>query len=182
MPLPPWLSERGYLMSLAAGGLGVGLLVAFWVRRPLLIRLEEWAFRTHPTLAGPWVARLGRMAASLEGLRQRQDALRLLGWSGVVWGSALLTNVCVLQALRIEVPLLCSLFLLVVLQLGISLSTVPGTLGIFEYLCVVSLALFGVEDSLALSFGLVLHSLVLLPPMVGLLCFWFNPERSARPI
>lgn len=181
MPLPTWLSERGYWLSLAVGAMGVGLVLAFRGWHPLLTRLERWAVRAHPTLAAPWLARAGRLVASLEVLRQRKDALRLLGWSVVVWGSALLTNLAILQALGIESTFLCALFLLVVLQLGISLSTVPGTVGVFEYLCVVSLALFGVEESLALSFGLVLHTLVLLPSVLGLLCLGFNPERTARP-
>ena len=38
------------------------------------------------------------------------------------------------------------LLVLVVLQVGITLPSVPGRIGVFEYLCILSLAVFGVAQ------------------------------------
>jgi hypothetical protein len=55
----------------------------------------------------------------------------------------------------------------------------PGRLGIFEGICVVSLeSFFGVPFDQALAVGLVLHLVVMGPPLVtaALLAFW--PSRQ----
>lgn len=57
---------------------------------------------------------------------------------------------------------------------------VPGRLGLFEGICVLSLTLFDVPRDLALAVGLVLHGVVMGPPLVGaaLLALW--PGRLRR--
>jgi hypothetical protein len=56
-----------------------------------------------------------------------------------------------------------------VLQISavVPLPTTPGRVGLFHYLCVISLAIFGVTNQVALSYGLILHALVYLPMSVG---------------
>ena len=62
---------------------------------------------------------------------------------------------------------------LVGLQAGISLPAIPGTIGLFEYICILALSVFGVDQSLALSFGLLLHAIVLIPTtLAGIASFW----------
>jgi hypothetical protein len=56
--------------------------------------------------------------------------------------------------------------LLAVLQLGVAVPSVPGRFGVFEGLCLLTLAVFGVEANLALAYGVMLHGVVLLPPLV----------------
>jgi uncharacterized membrane protein YbhN (UPF0104 family) len=79
-----------------------------------------------------------------------------------------------LLALGIEVPLvMASLFVLVVIHIGLVVPSSPGRIGVFHYLCVLSLSIFGVEGALALAYGFVLHFIVVLPVvLVGLLCLW----------
>jgi uncharacterized membrane protein YbhN (UPF0104 family) len=46
---------------------------------------------------------------------------------------------------------------------------VPGRIGIFEYICVLTLAVFGISQSAAFAYGILLHSLVFIPPtLLGL--------------
>jgi hypothetical protein len=69
-----------------------------------------------------------------------------------------------------------------VLQAGISMPSVPGRIGLFEYLCVLTLSLFGVSQEEALSYGIVLHALVFLPTiLLGVLALMgvgMRPERN----
>jgi uncharacterized membrane protein YbhN (UPF0104 family) len=63
--------------------------------------------------------------------------------------------------------LTASLLILIALQAGISIPSVPGRIGIFEYICVLALAVFGVGQSTAFGYGVVLHGLVLLTPILA---------------
>jgi glycosyltransferase 2 family protein len=81
-----------------------------------------------------------------------------LGISGVA------VNDCILRALHIDTPLIASVVLLVILQVGVAVPSTPGKVGVFQYLAVKGLSLFGVDGTPALAFGLILHILVFLPP------------------
>ena len=121
-----------------------------------------------------WLApRIESGLASLEIIRRRDDLLRLIFWTALIWGLAITTNYFTLLALDIHLPLTASMLILFGLQAGISLPAIPGTIGLFEYICVLALSVFGVDQALALSFGLLLHAIVLVPTtLAGMVSFW----------
>ena len=67
-------------------------------------------------------------------------------------------------SLGIDVPLVAPLLLLVVLQIGVRVPSSPGSIGVFHYLSVLTLSVFGVEKDLAFSYGVLLHLVTYLPP------------------
>jgi uncharacterized membrane protein YbhN (UPF0104 family) len=81
-----------------------------------------------------------------------------LGMSGVA------LNDFVIRALHIQAPLIASVVLLIILQVGVAVPSTPGKLGVFQYLAKLGLSLFGIASAPALAFGLVLHILIFLPP------------------
>ncbi|MFB3902787.1 MAG: lysylphosphatidylglycerol synthase transmembrane domain-containing protein [Acidobacteriota bacterium] len=81
----------------------------------------------------------------------------------VLWFGGAVVNWLILQSLGIEAGWLAAVVLLVVLQAGVAVPSTPAKLGVFQYLAVLGLGLFGVEKSPALVFGLVLHLMVFLP-------------------
>ncbi len=174
VPLPAWLGRTGILVS--------GLLVALL----LLVILgayhsKDTAYALYRFLS--WIPgiqrfdpeslsqdkglerRLGTIAAGLSALYRRDVALPLAGWSVFVWAMAALTNYLTFLALGIKAPFLAALFLLAALHLGVAVPSSPGRVGVFHYICVLSLSLFSVDRSLALSYGLVLHLIVFAPMM-----------------
>jgi hypothetical protein len=165
------------------------LLVLFLLfrREWLLSILSRMMSRVAPPLQADIVNRVGLAFSSLAVLRNQRDNLRLAWWSAVVWGTAILTNYLVLQALHLPAPPVSALFVLLVVQVGISLPSAPATIGVFEYLCVVALAFFNVEATEALGFGILLHILVFAPPtLAGLLLFWSSgvtlSQVTAQPL
>ena len=72
------------------------------------------------------------------------------------------------------------LLVLIALQAGISLPSIPGRFGIFEYICVLALGSFGVAQPLALSYGLLLHFVVLVPTTVLGGVFFIGLGRERR--
>lgn len=101
---------------------------------------------------------------SLEVLRRWDVSLGVGGSSVLIWLLAASTNYITFLALRLHLSFLAAVFLLVVLQVGVAVPSSPGKVGVFHYLCLLALSVFGVERSLALSYGLVLYFIVFLPP------------------
>jgi uncharacterized membrane protein YbhN (UPF0104 family) len=66
----------------------------------------------------------------------------------------------------LRLPPVAALSLLVVLQVGTVPPSLPGKVGIFHYLTVVALALFGVDRATALSYAIVLYGVALLPKIL----------------
>jgi uncharacterized protein (TIRG00374 family) len=97
----------------------------------------------------------------------------LWGWSVVIWSAGALANELTLQAMGIRVPFLTPVVLLVTLQIGSKVPTVPANLGVFHYIAVLTLGLFGVDRTVALGYAFVLHAVVSLAPAVmGGFCLW----------
>jgi uncharacterized protein (TIRG00374 family) len=174
VPVPDWLRLSGAISALVLVLLLLAVLLLTGQRRSLLAAMD----RVGDVV--PVLQRLGlsrRTAALADGLSALQSGrvnVRLLLWTAGIWLLAGLTNFLILLALHIEVPLLvASLVVLVVVHLGMVVPSSPARIGVFHYLCLLSLSLLGVEESAALAYGFVLHGIVVLPVIVaGLLCLW----------
>ncbi len=174
LPVPHWLRLAGAASALALAVLLLAVLLLTGQRGRLLGAMGR------VDQAVPVLGRLGlsrrtaALADGLSSLQSRQVNLRLLVWTVGIWLLAGVTNCLVLLALDIEVPLLLgALVVLVVVHLGMVVPSSPARIGVFHYLCLLSLALLGVDASLGLAYGFVLHSVVVLPVIfVGLFCLW----------
>jgi uncharacterized membrane protein YbhN (UPF0104 family) len=103
----------------------------------------------------------------------------LLGSSLYLWAGSILTNYFVLCALQIQATFLAAIVLAVILQVGVAVPSSPGKIGVFQYLAVLGLTLFGVAKSSALAFGLILHLLVFVPAAIMALIFWVKSNDTA---
>lgn len=181
IPLPAFVHRPVYLLMLSTFSIaGVGAAVAY--RRPALQSgingLRAWL----PTrVYEPILASLRSVLSGLSTLGSRHDLIRLSAWTALSWATAVLNNHLTLLALGIHVPLTASMLLLVVLQAGISIASVPASIGIFEYLCIVVLALFRVDQASALSFGVLLHAVVMIPTLIaGVPLVWHFAAGTKR--
>ena len=181
MPLPEWIGTHASGFLVSGAGVVVVLLLLVLFREGIGGGIARASALLPERVRALFLRSATSALATLDVLRARQDALNIALCSILIWATAAFTNYAVLRALGIGTPWIAAVLVLVVLQIGISLSTVPATLGVFEYLCVLSLAVFGVGEVQALGFGIVLHALVLLPILVGLFFFW-NVRLSLRVV
>ena len=155
--LPQYVHDaRHGVVVLAAIPLLVAALMAV-CGEPLL----QWVSAPSRGAVPGWRSRLGRHGVSvLRGLSilRRRPTLAVLQVGYLVgWLCLAGVNFVVLEALGIAAPLAAALLLLVILQVGTSVPSTPGKVGVFQYLCVVTLAPFGVPQDEALAYGIVLH-------------------------
>ena len=174
MPLPGWVNNSAYTLILVAilGAFGTLIVVLFPNR---FVAIAQKFIQLLPKKIGVYISdRLQYGLASLDVFQSRKDMAWLAFWSTLIWSTALLNNQLTLLAVQIHLPFIASLLLLVSLQAGISLPSVPGSIGIFEYICVLALSVFQIDQAAALSFAIILHMLVFIPiTLLGLISIWF---------
>jgi len=79
---------------------------------------------------------------------------------------AVSTNMLVFRAFDLQVPLVTGLALLVILQIGTTVVSVPGNVGVFHYLTVLTLGALHVSRSDALAVAVVLHAVSIGPKVL----------------
>lgn len=173
MPLPPWVKGSSLIVS---GGM-VGALAVMTALSRWEDRLPGWLDRI--VGAESWFTRHGvtgvirRAALSLRPLKSLRMNLQLWGWSAFNWALMIFTNLILFWAFNLHLPWTAAPLLLAILNIGIIVPSSPGRLGVFHYLCVLTLGLYGVDAALALAYGIVLHALVYLPIfIVGAYFLW----------
>jgi uncharacterized membrane protein YbhN (UPF0104 family) len=177
MPLPGWFSRSTWGTALTLALVG-GLL---WAGLHWQAPLFRWAGRVMAYLPVGWdqalLPRLRRLTNGLEAIRRPDVSAQAFFWTGMTWGLGALANLAVLAAFGIP-STVAALFLLAALMVGGTVPT-PGRLGIYEGVCVVSLALFGIPRDQALAVGLVLHLIVMGPPLIVAAALTLWPDRRS---
>jgi len=173
LPLPDWLRSSGYTFTLLTViSLGLVFIVAYrldWFSAFLQNLAAHLPLRFREKVQRWLVSGL----SSLMILRSKAQLAKLAVLSIVIWVIPVFTNHLTLLALQIKLPLIASLLTMIVLQASVAIPSVPGRIGLFQYLCVLSLSLFGVNESLAFSYGILLHGIALLPStLAGLIFLW----------
>jgi uncharacterized protein (TIRG00374 family) len=153
--------------QLSVGG---AALVGLWLMARYAIaiarRVERWLPRLPPRWRSIAKSTLVRFVDGLGTLRRLHTGGALLALSLAVMTASATTNYLVMLAFDFDVPAWSALFLLVLLQVGSVPPSLPGKIGVFHYLTVIGLAVFGVERSAAFSYSIVLYAVALLPKVV----------------
>ena len=166
--LPAWLAARLEPVLVLALLLSVAAVILLG-GRSLVVRVLDWMLAHWPRPAGAplphWLSfGRDRLLAALEGLAalgQPAVLLPIWGWTVVFWLVAGLTNFILFLAFDLPPSALAALFVLVVLQAGVAVPSTPGKIGVFHYLSMLSLSVFGVSAEVGLAYGLALHVVVI---------------------
>lgn len=128
-----------------------------------------------------WLRRRAGSSGSIIDWIERQAAGVRRGWQEIAAGTHLWTllvltatallssasaNWMIFRAFALPVPPVAALVLLAVLQVGTAIVSVPGNIGVFQGLTIVTLAAWHVPPSTALAVAIVLHVVTLGPRVV----------------
>lgn len=84
--------------------------------------------------------------------------LRALGWSLFMWAVIAAVNGTVFWTFDLPVPfVLGSIAVTAIVAIAVSVPSAPGYIGAFQLGCILSLALFHVDQSRAMAYSIVLH-------------------------
>lgn len=118
-------------------------------------------------------------------LTNMRAVVPILVYSIAVWGCAVLGVYYSVLALHLHVPILASIFLIVLISLGSMIPSAPAFIGTMQYACVIGLAVYGVEKSEALAYSTVYHATQFFPiTLAGFYYAWrshFRLSEISRP-
>ena len=138
----------------------------------------------------PWLALLGRVTHRLlpqriadrlthwaegivEGLSVLKSPARFAGvvvWSLVLWCTNAASFAVCFRAFGLDVPLEAALLLQGIIGFGVAVPSTPGFVGVFEVATRVTLGIYAVDASRAVSYALTYHLTTFLP--ITLLGLW----------
>jgi len=154
-------------VAYVAGGLAVAGLVLFVLWPVAFLKSARFAFKVLPASLREKASRFTESA--LEAFAALKDPKAVAAVAALSMGLLVfqvLTMLFLARALRLGVPLGAALFVLLVRGLGDIPPGVPGRIGIFEYTVIVPLAAFGIAQTPALSYAVMLHLVTQVPKII----------------
>jgi glycosyltransferase 2 family protein len=165
------LSAVATSAALFFGGLLVLALLVVHRPAPWLSLFERLAQRVLPArAAGPVIQAAEGMIAGLTVLKSPSRFAGVVFWSLVLWIKNAAAFAICFRAFGLAVPLESALLLQGIIGFGVAVPSTPGFLGVFEAATLVTLRLYGVDSSLAVSYALTYHLTTFLP--ITLLGLW----------
>jgi len=167
--LPSWSQQSAMVLAPVFVCLfGLILALAYQRRRTLAV-VESVVGRIPRLDPQPLIKSLDSALSGFDVLGSLRANLVLWGWSIAVWTTSGLFILAVMVAFHIDAPPAASFLLLCVTSLGMTVPSSPGYIGVYHWLVVGTLQIFGVDRELALSFAFALHALTFLPlTLVGI--------------
>jgi glycosyltransferase 2 family protein len=171
--LPGWAHRLAWIAGLASLSILVGLRFLFDRRESLIRACERLLGAPTDGLRGRRLLKVveGLLAGS-EALANYRRVLVVLLYSMAVWVVEIVTVAVFLAAFSVPAPWFPSAtVILVVLNLGLLIPISPGSVGVYQLLCVFALSSWGVDRELALTLGIVMQAVLFIPLyFAGVIC------------
>lgn len=166
-PFPEVVKLSAYFTFGLTAGI-VALLALLKLHPERTLRFVEFATKPLPKRMGN---KLLTLVVSFRGgivaLKDRQSYLTFLILSVLIW-------VCYTAMFAIgfyafafvklyNLPISASVVVLIMTTIGIALPSSPGYVGTYHYLCMFALTLYGVPESPALGYAIVIHAISMIP-------------------
>ena len=171
--LPDWWRNPGQALVLVAA-LALLVMVVLVAGRRSFLKLLGWlGQRVSHRL---W-QRILKMAAdfvgALEGFARPATLGLAVLLTVLIWIIYAMVNNVLLGAVGEPFSWLAATFVLVVLTLGAAIPSSPGRVGVYHYLGVQSLAVFGIDQATAVTYTILLHLItVVMPIVLAVLLAW----------
>lgn len=157
--LPDWV-RRGAMVPATAAVLLATLVAMMWLKgEPFVDRL---IIQRLPERFAAGLRRVLR--AFLDGMKILPDGRLLsavLAISIAYWFLPILSSWIIIRAFDFAVPFNAALIVFIFIGFGTALPGLPGNIGTYQYACILALGLFGIDQSQALAYGLVLNAIQL---------------------
>lgn len=166
VPMPEWVRDSLTLSVLLVVVAVIALASVRRLREPLLVglaQLERRIFKRESVRLAEFVKGI---LESLANLTQRREAVGVLFWTILIWLAGWAVNQLLFFALGMDVPWSAAWFVMVVLQIGTRVPALPANLGVFHFLVILALSVYGVDTSAALAYAILLHLIVFVIPAI----------------
>lgn len=166
---PPWMRKIGWVAALIFGGLFFSIfLILFYkdIVQKILGKLLFWIDNSHR------VKILNMFTWFAEGLRVIKNPDNMIPFivsSIIIWLVEGMIIFVFIRSLNINVPIVSGYFVMTLIGFGIAIPSAPGYIGVYQFICIKALSFWGINESLALSFSLVMQVAIYIPMnLIGL--------------
>ena len=163
------LSSHSMVSKAAIGGLGivivllVGLYIFVFFPERIIAGFELLARRIIPSMEERGRSVLRSFATGLGVLRSPRRFAAVLWWAMLHW---LLNGVAfwlAFRAVHVQAPFSAALFVQGIVAIGVSIPSVPGFFGPFEFAARLALGVYGVDAGVAATWAISFHVLSFIP-------------------
>ena len=162
-------------LLLITAGIAVGamiMLVLLALYPDQLVRLWERMLGTRaPRLMERGRGLLQSFGSGLSVLRDPRRSLIVFAWALAGWLVNGISFWIAFRAVGIDASPSAALFLQSILAMAVAVPSAPGFFGVFEASTKIALSVYGIDDTLAVSYALGYHLLSFLP--ITILGFWY---------
>jgi uncharacterized protein (TIRG00374 family) len=175
VPLPVWL-QSAVKLAVVISALALVILIGLRVQTARFMAFFQWMLKPLPKKARDRMIHI--ILSFVSGLKILHDAKNILIACVVslfVWISAAVSVYFLILAFDFHLPLYSAFFMQIILCLGVAIPSAPGYIGTIQFICVIGLALFGIEHDPAFSFSLLYHAGQFIPiTSIGLVFFFIE--------
>ncbi len=180
--LPGWTYRLAWLAGITSLAGLVGLRSLF-EHRDTLLGATRRAVGRLPASLGSWLlTTVQRLLVGCGALANNRRVVLTMLYGLSVWGVEIAAVTAFLAAFSIPTPWFVSAtVLLVVLNFGMLVPISPGSIGVYQLLCVFALSVWGVDRELAFAFGIVMQTVLFLPLyLVGLVWMLMSTQKKYK--
>jgi uncharacterized protein (TIRG00374 family) len=165
--VPPWVQSPGRVLVITGAIAAAGIFLLASSRRWLLQSVTR-AARQWPWAVGQRV--IGLVETTLEGSRAVHSwkagaAVCLLTIVIPLLSAGI--NYLLFLAFRLALPFVAAMLLVIALQIANTIVSVPGNLGVFHYVTVLTLGAYSVDHDTALAYAIVLYIVAIVPKILA---------------
>ena len=159
LPLPAEVSAAGITAAVLFGVVAIVFFVLAQTRAPV-VRWVERHLDGVPMLRRVQPSVLANLVlSSADSLRSPRLLLLHIVLAPLMWAVAFLTVGATLRAFGIEVPWTAPALVLAMTNLGMTVPSAPGYVGVYHYIATLALGIFGVDRNIAAAFAVTLHAI-----------------------
>ena len=166
--LPAWIIRSACSILLLIIPLLL-ILIFLEVKREVSVKsIDRVIGRLPKTLSSRLMRWLHSFLDGLQILPDLKKTFYLVFLSVLIWSLAGLSIYILFSSFEsmLELPLVSAYAVLVITALGVTLPAAPGFVGNYHFSCVLALTLFGVPKTDALTFAILLHSILIMVTIV----------------
>jgi uncharacterized protein (TIRG00374 family) len=156
-PITSWLVGAGMIagaIGLAATAFLASLMI--WGHHLLVWTLRRLAFL--PKRVVRRIETVGNgFVAGVRGFRKPQQAISFLSYTAVIWLMEAISVWLMARAFSLPLSIGESLFVIIVIGIGMMIPSSPGYVGTYEFFALSALAIFNISGSSALGFTVIMH-------------------------
>jgi glycosyltransferase 2 family protein len=173
VPLPDWAAQGATTSAYIFGAALIVMLILVWQRTRVERRAEQLLDRIPRLHTQTWLQRVIHILDGFAVLQPGKPLLVIVFWSVAGWLASALTFHLALMAFIPNPPFIVSLFVTVTSTFALLLPATPGGIGVLQYAIKLSLLVFGIGDTTALSFAIVFHVMeIVVMDAIGAVALW----------